>query len=96
MHTYGPIAAVSDGRAVELRQYRPLRGEFLRAHRWCQFPLGCREQSTEIQHLRGRRGDRLNDVTNWAASCHTHNQWAEEHTGEAYEIGWLIRVEGVA
>jgi hypothetical protein len=75
-----------------------VRSLYLSAHPQCEFPGdgGCRQQATEIQHRRGRRGDRLLDVGWWAASCHDHNMWAEEHTGEALACGWLVRIEGAA
>lgn len=90
------MRAVSKKRQRELRVYKSCRLAYLEQHPRCEFPLGCDEPSTEIQHRRGRRGLRLLDVTWWAASCHGHNQWAEEHTGEAIDCGWLVRIEGAA
>ena len=86
---------VSKKRAVALRIYRKLRRDFLIENDTCQFPLGCTERATTVQHLRGCRGDRLLRVEWWAASCWPHNQWAEDHTGEALAIGWLHRIESV-
>lgn len=86
-------------RARQERQYAKQRRVFLNLDdggRRCEFPKGCHAVADTVQHLRGRRGDRLLDETYWAASCLRHNLWAEENTGEAYELGWLIRVEGVA
>lgn len=83
-------------RARQEREYSKLRAVFLAANPWCQFPTGCGQPATEVQHRRGRRGLRLLDVDWWAASCHSHNMWAEDHTGEALEIGWLVRIEGAA
>jgi hypothetical protein len=86
---------VSKKRAVALRVYTKLRREFLEERNTCEFPLGCTERATTIQHLRGRRGWRLLKVEWWAASCWAHNSWAEDHTGEALAIGWLLRIESV-
>jgi hypothetical protein len=72
------------------------RALFLEANPWCQFPLGCGKPANTIQHLRGRRGARLLDEKYWAASCLPCNLWAEDNTGEALRIGWLIRIEGAA
>lgn len=87
---------VSKKRAVALRIYAKRRAAFLEANPRCQFPRGCEQRATTIQHLRGRRGDRLLDEQWWAASCLDHNLWAEDHTGDALAIGWLVRIEGAA
>jgi hypothetical protein len=79
-----------------LRVYAKHRTEFLENRPVCEFPKGCTERATTIQHLRGRRGARLLDEQWWAASCLEHNLWAEDHTGEALDLGWLIRVEGIS
>jgi hypothetical protein len=90
------MRAVAPKRARELREYRPLRDAFLAEHPWCQFPGGCDRATTELHHRRGRRGLRLLDQAWWAASCAMHNDFAETRTGEALDLGWLVRVEGVA
>jgi hypothetical protein len=86
----------SPKRAKQMGVYRHQRLLFLAEHARCGFPLGCDQLATEIQHRCGRRGDRLLDVEWWAPSCHAHNQWAEEHTGEALAIGWLVRIEAAS
>lgn len=78
-----------------MRAYRSLIEAFLTAHPTCQFPLGCQQPAVVIHHRRGRFGRRLLDQAWWAASCHEHNQFAEDRTGEALACGWLVRVEGV-
>lgn len=93
------MRAVSVKRAALLRTYKTRRAVFLALDDGgvrCEFPLGCHAIADTVQHLRGRRGARLLDERYWAASCLRHNLWAEENTGEAYDLGWLIRVEGVA
>lgn len=90
------MRAVSKKRAALIRIYAKKRAEFLENRPHCEFPRGCDQRATTIQHLRGRRGVRLLDEAWWAASCLPHNLWAEDHTGEALNIGWLVPVEGVA
>lgn len=90
------LSPVSRKRAAQTRTYTKRRRLFLEAWPQCQFPDGCQQPATTIQHLCGRRGERLNDETYWAASCWPHNAWAEDHTGEALAMGWLIRIEGAA
>ena len=87
---------VSKKRAALLRIYSVRRRVFLAERSTCEFPLGCTAVADTIQHLRGRRGDRLLREEWWAASCWTHNTWAEDHTGEALAIGWLHRIESGA
>ena len=92
----GKIRAVSAKRRAQMVIYKKLRAEFLEARPWCEYPEGCGQLATEVQHRRGRRGERLNDVDWWAASCRAHNMQAEEDTGRALAIGWLVRIEGGA
>lgn len=91
-----PIAPVSGKRQRQNGEYRRLRAAFLAVHPVCEHPDGCPNRATEIQHRRGRRGERLLDVTWWAASCHSCNQDAETATGAALDCGWLVRIEGAA
>lgn len=85
---------VSKKRAEQLQTYRVLREEYLAEHPYCESPLDCGQGATEIQHRRGRRGERLLDVAWWAASCHDCNQAAETDTGWALATGWLVPIEG--
>jgi hypothetical protein len=89
------MRTVSRKRARQLAAYTKLRIDFLLAHPWCEFPLGCDRPVAVIHHRRGRFGGRLNDTAWWAASCIEHNNFAEDHTGEALELGWLVRIEGM-
>lgn len=91
-----PLRRVSPKRRTQERVYSKLRAQFLDAHPWCEFPLGCTERATTVQHIRGRFGARLNDMRWWRASCLRHNLWAEDNTGEALALGWLVRIEGAA
>lgn len=90
------MRAISLNRQRQIRTYRKQRERFLDAHPWCQFPDGCDRPTAVVHHRRGRFGSRLNDVEWWAASCVEHNDYAETHTGHSLEIGWLVRIEGVA
>lgn len=88
-----PIKAVSVKRRAQEAQYKPLRDAFLEANPWCWFPLGCGRPSTDVHHQRGRFGERLLDQRYWAASCRLHNDYAETKTGDALDLGWLLRIE---
>lgn len=87
---------ISRKRAAAMRVYRKRAAEFLTEHPQCQFPTGCDKRATVVHHRRGRFGARLLDERWWAASCPGHNAFAEEHTGQALDIGWLVPIEGVA
>jgi hypothetical protein len=87
---------VSLKRQAALRIYSKRRREFLENRPACEFPGGCTEPATTIQHLRGRSGARLLDEAWWASSCWHHNSWAEDNTGLALASGWLVRIEGEA
>lgn len=88
---------MSNKRAAQNRRYLRLRSEFLENRPACEFPGGCTERATTVQHLRGRRGERLLQVEFWAASCWLHNVvWAEDNPALAYASGWKVRIEGGA
>jgi len=71
--------------------YRHRRVLFLTARPWCESPWPCGQRATEVQHRRGRRGERLLDERWWAASCHDCNQRAEStETGAARATNWLV------
>ena len=78
-----------------MRVYRQMVGDFLDQHPTCEFPLGCGKPATSVHHRRGRFGKRLIDQRYWAASCHEHQNYAEERSGAALACGWLIRIESV-
>lgn len=88
------MRARSPKRAKEMREYIPLAKAYLAENEWCQFPLGCGQRSQVVHHTRGRFGKRLLDRKWWKASCHSHNQFAEDDTGVALACGWLVRIEG--
>ena len=85
---------VSLKRQRQERLYRVRRINFLDAHPYCEFPLGCDRPTAVVHHKRGRFGDRLNNTDWWAGSCVEHNDYAETHTGHSLEVGWLVRIEG--
>jgi hypothetical protein len=89
------VRTVSRKRARQLRQYAKQRAWFFDIHLWCEFP-GCERPAAVVHHRRGRFGGRLNDTAWWAASCIPHNDFAETHTGEALELGWLVRIEAMS
>lgn len=90
-----PLAPVSPKRAVQLADYAVERVAYLKRHPWCAFPLGCGQRATTVQHLKGREGERLLDQRYWAPSCLPHNLWAEDHTGDALAIRWLLPINQV-
>jgi hypothetical protein len=64
----------SKKRARELKEYTPLRAEFLLAHPLCQIRLeGCTNVAVEIHHTTTSALDFLN-VSTWMAGCrHCHH-----------------------
>jgi len=77
---------------AEMAAYVPEMLAFLAVHDRCEFPAGCNERSQIVHHRKGRNGRRLRDQRFWSAACDPHNEFAETHTGEALEIGWLVRI----
>jgi hypothetical protein len=81
-------------RQRQMREYIPQAEAFLQERDRCEFPLGCDQPSTSVQHRRGRFGVRLLDQNWWAGSCATHQDFAETNTGAALACGWLVPIEG--
>jgi hypothetical protein len=52
---------------------------------WRLVPL-----ATDIHHLDGRTGERLNDDKKWLAACREQHQWTHAHPSEARKLGLLI------
>lgn len=82
-------------RQREMREYVPQARQYVEDNPICQFPLGCDEPATSVQHKRGRFGRRLLDQQWWASSCAFHQDFAEIRTGEALACGWLVPIEQV-
>lgn len=83
-------------RQRQMRRYYALRAEYLEAHPWCSFPLGCDQPATEIHHRRGRIGELLTDTRYWSGLCHSDHAWVTNHPRDAYELGISERRTGVA
>ena len=96
-----PLKRVSSKRSKELREYAKLRKAFLEAHPYCQVWIqeaiinGTSRNnpplSTDIHHVRGRWGKRLNDITNWLAVCRESHHRIHSNPAWAYERGYLTK-----
>mgnify|MGYP003433518007 CR=1 FL=1 len=79
----------SKKRAQQERHYTIQRGLFLENNPICQVK-GCRSQSTEIHHKKGRIGDLLTDVRFFLAVCRSHHNYIEHNPAEAKEHGYSL------
>lgn len=88
-----PIKKVSENYEKLLKQYRPLRKDFLEKNKNCQLRLGnCTGASTVVHHLAGKSTPELYlDVRLWMASCSNCNIEVERIGEKAYELGIKIR-----
>lgn len=66
-----PIPRVSGKRAVQLREYAKKRKAFLEKRPFCEaeWESDCMMRSQDLHHLKGRRGDLLNDERFFLAVC---------------------------
>lgn len=66
---------VSPKRKEANKEYAILRDEYLASHQTCEVMLlGCEKTAIEIHHVAGR-GNNLNDVSTFKATCrYCHNQ----------------------
>lgn len=98
-----PLKRVSSKRSKELREYAKLRKAYLLAHPYCQVwqqerlmegaslysLLMLAPRSTDIHHVRGRWGKRLNDTKHWLAVCRESHDRIHRDPAWAYERGYL-------
>ena len=86
-----PIKKVSDKMAINLREYKKVRTEFLTLHPNCQANLkDCSKVATQIHHQCGRIGKLLNNSAYFLAVCHNCHHWIELHPVEAKEKGFSL------
>ena len=82
-----PIKKVSDKMAVNLREYKKVRVEFLALHPNCQANLkDCTKVATQIHHKKSRIGSLLTDATHFLAVCHSCHHYIELHPIEAKKL----------
>lgn len=87
-----PIKKVSDKMAINLREYKKVRVEFLKTYPLCKANLqGCTRLSTQVHHKKGRVGDLLTDTTHFLSVCHNCHHWIELHPVEAKEKGFSLQ-----
>ena len=86
-----PIARESAKRAVQNRLDRKQNKELREKNPECQMKLpGCTGWAQGTQHLEGRIGQRLTDVTKKITACNWCNGYAESHDKEAKDAGVAI------
>lgn len=85
-----PLRKVSSKRAKELKVYSELRKLFLPVRQYCEiFVDGCTRKATDIHHINGRNGKRLNDTSWWLPSCRNCHRFLHDHPKYARENGFL-------
>ena len=88
-------------RAAAERKYLVARRRFLEDNPRCaaadlDLPVVCSGRADTIQHLAGRRGERLLDEALWLGLCWPHHQYAELHPTEAKALGLAKSKVGAA
>ena len=79
---------VSEKRSKQMEVYRILRDQFLKDHPKCGASLpGCLSVATEVHHMSGKEGERLNDTTEWLAICRNCHTAITEDSNGAIENG---------
>ena len=81
------IKPVSEKRQRQLDEYKLVRIEYLTAHKKCEVK-DCNNDATDIHHMRGRSGDRLNDTDEFLAICRECHGYIEEHPAWAKAKGY--------
>lgn len=90
-----PIRKVSVKRSGELKDYSKLKKEFLSRdeNKFCPVMKHFQDVDmpvTEIHHMNGREGGRLNDTNYWLAVTRVGHSWIHANPKQARELNWLI------
>ena len=87
-----PIKKVSEKHKETLKEYKPLREDFLKQNPYCQLRLqGCTYIADTIEHRMGKSYKELYlDTSKWFASCLNCNGVIERLGKIAYEKGLKI------
>lgn len=80
------IKPVSDKKLLELKEYRKIRDEYLRANPICEFD-GCNSRDVTLHHKSGRVGKLLTDKQYFCSLCIKHHSWVEVNPDEAKKLG---------
>ncbi len=91
------IPATSTKRAKQLAIYRKKRVAYLQAHPFCEawgiiWPSLAKytPRATELHHLAGRIGDKLNDESLFMAISREAHNWVHANPAKARAIGLLV------
>ncbi len=90
-----PIRKVSVKRADQNKIYLKKRKEFLsrEENKFCPVMKhfqGVVLPATEIHHMNGRQGERLNDEKYWLAVTRVGHKWIHANPYKARKLKWLI------
>lgn len=83
------LNSVSKRRSAELREYSKLRKDFLLAHPKCTVYPNL--NSSDIHHMRGRWGARLNETEYWMAVSRSAHREIHDNPAWAKEQGYLLQ-----
>lgn len=88
-----PINKISDKHKQTLKEYKPVREEFLKAHPECQLKfVDCTRVATEIEHRQGKSSKELYlDSSKWFAVCRACHSKVEILGEQAYTKGLKLR-----
>jgi len=65
---------------------------WLARNRFCEVPReihDCTFYSSQVHHIKGRKGPLLNDTRFWMAACQNGHTWIHDHPNEARKKGLL-------
>lgn len=74
-------------RTIQEEIYKDLRTTYLNKNPLCECDKT--RKATQIHHMNGREGDRLNDVVYFLAVCDGCHKWIHANPKESREKGWL-------
>jgi hypothetical protein len=81
------ISNKSEKRKIQEKIYKDVRKIYLSNNPKCECDKS--HTATEIHHINGRNGDRLNDINYFLSVCRLCHSWIHENPKEARKKEWL-------
>lgn len=78
-------------RGKQLAEYAILMKDFKEKNTLCKagIPNHCTNKATDIHHIAGRVGEKLNDTKDWIHICRGCHTWIHNNPKEARELNLL-------
>ncbi len=88
-----PLRKMSKSKAREYRKYIAAGPSFFERHEFCEVPQevhDCTIRATQRHHMKGQRGELMNDEQWILAACMNGHAWIEANKKRARKMGLIL------